>query len=60
MTDKLGRAEWGYIAQYETKIYFEKLEEENAGIKELEVSSCQCREPPLIKLDPAGKDRGSF
>ena len=58
MTDKLGRAEWGYIAQYETKIYFEKLEEENASIKELEVSSCQCR--AHHSSNSAGKEPGSF
>ena len=30
---KLGKAEWGYIAQYETKIYFENLEKENETVQ---------------------------
>ena len=59
MPDKLGRAEWGYIAQYETKIYFEKLEEENASIKELEVSSCQCREHTTHQT-PQAKNLAAF
>ena len=33
---KLPKEKWGYIAQYETKIYFENLEEENLTLQAIE------------------------
>ena len=35
---KLPKEKWGYVAQYETKIYFEKLEEENLTMQALEAN----------------------
>ena len=54
---RIGKAEWGYIARTETKIYFEEMEAENEAVLQFKQEISILRDTVDAKDKELGQER---